>query len=108
MFLRFTGGYRFVKRVLGEFGVKTRTAKILHRAGRSHMTVIRAFRPRDLSVIAALVIGTISAHAQEKSAESARGEEKLTEVVITGSRIARPELDRLEPTIVVGSELFDQ
>jgi iron complex outermembrane recepter protein len=72
------------------------------------MTVIRAFRPRDLSVIAALVIGTISAHAQEKSAESARAEEKLTEVVITGSRIARPELDRLEPTIVVGSELFDQ
>lgn len=37
-----------------------------------------------------------------------KSEEKLTEVVITGSRIARPELDRLEPTVVVGSEQFDQ
>ncbi|HWZ64883.1 MAG TPA: TonB-dependent receptor [Steroidobacteraceae bacterium] len=35
-------------------------------------------------------------------------EEKLNEVVITGSRIARPELDRLEPTIVLGADQFDQ
>jgi iron complex outermembrane receptor protein len=72
------------------------------------MSVIRAFRPRGLIVIAALLIGTVSAYAQENPKEPTKAEEKLTEVVITGSRIARPELDRLEPTVVIGSESFDQ
>jgi outer membrane receptor protein involved in Fe transport len=74
------------------------------------MTVNRAFRIRlrDLSAIAPLLVG-VAAYAQEKPKDTTtKPEEKLTEVVITGSRIARPELDRLEPTIVLGSEQFDQ
>jgi iron complex outermembrane recepter protein len=34
--------------------------------------------------------------------------EELTEVVITGSRIARPEEERLQPTTVVTSDFIDQ
>ena len=74
------------------------------------MTVNRAFRfrLRDLIAIAPLLMG-VAAYAQEKPKDTTtKPEEKLTEVVITGSRIARPELDHLEPTIVLGSEQFDQ
>jgi len=71
------------------------------------MTVGKAFRfwTRGLIGIAPLLTAAAGAYAQESPGKQ---EEKLTEVVITGSRIARPELDRLEPTIVVGSESFDQ
>jgi iron complex outermembrane receptor protein len=34
--------------------------------------------------------------------------EELAEIVVTGSRIARPELERLEPTQVVTSEFLDK
>ncbi|HYL01012.1 MAG TPA: TonB-dependent receptor [Steroidobacteraceae bacterium] len=73
------------------------------------MTVNRAFRFRlwDLIAIAPLLIGVVAAYAQETPKETTKAEE-LKEIVITGSRIARPELDRLEPTVVVGSESFDQ
>jgi len=73
------------------------------------MTVNRALRSRTgaLLVSALLLLAAVGAYAQE-APSSAKAEEKLTEVVITGSRIARPELDRLEPTVVVGSEAFDQ
>jgi iron complex outermembrane receptor protein len=73
------------------------------------MTVNRAFRFRPRLIgIALLLMGTVAAHAQEKSKDTTKPGDQLEEVVITGSRIARPELDRLEPTIVVGSEAFDQ
>ena len=74
------------------------------------MTLNKAFRSRlrGLFAIAPLLMGVVAGYAQEKAKDTTKPEEKLTEVVITGSRIARPELDRLEPTIVVGSELFDQ
>lgn len=73
------------------------------------MTVSRAFRfrARGLIGIAPLLAAAVGAYAQETPKEAAKPEE-LKEVVITGSRIARPELDRLEPTIVLGSESFDQ
>jgi iron complex outermembrane receptor protein len=50
---------------------------------------------------------TMAAQAQEKP-KQAVGTEELQEVVVTGSRIARPDLDRLEPTTIVSSETFDQ
>lgn len=71
------------------------------------MTANRAFRVRGLISIASLLVGTLGAYAQETPKEATKPEE-LKEVVITGSRIARPELDRLEPTVVLGSEAFDQ
>ena len=60
------------------------------------MTLIQAFRfrMRDLIAIALFLMGAVAANAQEKPKETTKPEEKLTEVVITGSRIARPELDR--------------
>ncbi|HXY96440.1 MAG TPA: TonB-dependent receptor [Steroidobacteraceae bacterium] len=73
------------------------------------MTGSRAFRfrARDLFTIALLLLPAVAAYAQE-SPSTTKPPEELKEVVITGSRIARPELDRLEPTIVVGSESFEQ
>lgn len=49
----------------------------------------------------------VAAVSQEKAKDIAT-EENLQEVVITGSRIARPDLDRLQPTTVVDSKTFDQ
>src|SRR5580693_6175034 len=49
---------------------------------------------------------SIAANAQEKP-KSAAATEELQEVVVTGSRIARPDLDRLEPTTIVSAATFD-
>jgi iron complex outermembrane receptor protein len=49
---------------------------------------------------------TVTAQAQEKPKTAAPSDE-LQEVVVTGSRIARPDLDRLEPTSIVSSATFD-
>src|SRR5256885_11525964 len=78
--------------------------------GRSLMAARPASRglSRDLVAVGSVVAWAICAQAQEKPRESTKSDEKLQEVVITGSRIARPDLDRLEPTTVVTGELFDQ
>jgi outer membrane receptor protein involved in Fe transport len=47
-----------------------------------------------------------AAHAQEQT--TAPSTEAPTEIVITGSHIARPELDRLQPTTVLDSKMFEQ
>ena len=78
------------------------------------MDVAGAFRavgPRlCLSAIVWPVLALpIAVFAQEKTAPPAgKAGEHLEEVVITGSRIARPDLDRLQPTTVVGSQAFDE
>ncbi len=50
----------------------------------------------------------MSAHAQQTPKVAAAEDTALQEVVVTGSRIARPDLDRLEPTTTVDSKTFDQ
>ena len=50
---------------------------------------------------------SIAANAQERPKQAPASAE-LQEVVVTGSRIARPDLDRLEPTTVVNSATFDE
>src|SRR5690349_24219885 len=77
------------------------------------MNVAGAFRGVRLPVSAAAWIGVvlpIAVHAQERTTPASGGaaDEHLQEVVITGSRIARPDLDRLQPTTVVNSETFEQ
>ena len=62
---------------------------------------------RDLVALATLLV-TGSVFAQEKPATTPAKEESLQEVVITGSRIARPDLDRLQPTTVVNAATFEQ
>src|SRR5258706_195566 len=48
----------------------------------------------------------MTAHAQVTP--KAAAPEELQEVVVTGSRIARPEFDNLEPTTAIDSKTFDQ
>src|SRR6202451_4058229 len=50
----------------------------------------------------------MSAHAQVTPKAAAPEDTALQEVVVTGSRIARPEFDNLEPTTSVDSKTFDQ
>lgn len=50
----------------------------------------------------------ISAHAQQTPKTSVPADEALQEVVVTGSRIALPDLDPLDPTTILDSKTFDQ
>jgi iron complex outermembrane recepter protein len=50
----------------------------------------------------------MSAHAQVTPKAAPAEDTALQEVVVTGSRIARPEFDNLEPTTTVDSKTFDQ
>ena len=74
------------------------------------MTTRKAFlfpAPRALFAAPCLLGLTMAAQAQEKPKQPAAGGEELQEVVVTGSRIARPDLDRLEPTMIVSATTFD-
>ena len=76
------------------------------------MTTRRTFRwHRRRSLIAAscLMAFSLAAQAQEKPKDKKdKEDDQLQEVVVTGSRIARPDLDRLEPTITLDGKAFDQ
>ncbi|HEY3786527.1 MAG TPA: TonB-dependent receptor [Steroidobacteraceae bacterium] len=88
------------------------------------MSTVGYRRQRDLAATISLLLLVATAHGQEQTTaqRNAQGTpcvngvtpegqpctEKVQEVVITGSRIARPDLDRLQPTTVVGAETFDQ
>ena len=62
---------------------------------------------RATVAVSCLMAMSMSARAQEKPKQTPAAEE-LQEVVVTGSRIARPDLDRLEPTMIVSSGTFDE
>lgn len=49
---------------------------------------------------------SLNARAQESPKPDASSSE-LTEIVVTGSRIARPEFDRLDPTTTINAATFD-
>src|SRR5580698_8491931 len=49
-----------------------------------------------------------TAQAQVTPKAAGADDSNLQEVVVTGSRIARPEFDNLEPTAAVDSKTFDQ
>jgi iron complex outermembrane receptor protein len=74
------------------------------------MTIRSPFRhsvQRASIAVPCLFALSIAANAQEKP-KSAAGTEELQEVVVTGSRIARPDLDRLEPTMITSAATFDE
>ena len=52
---------------------------------------------------AAMLCGLPAAYAQDQNAKP----DQLEEVVVTGSRISRPELEATVPTIVLGQDAFD-
>jgi outer membrane receptor for ferrienterochelin and colicin len=56
--------------------------------------------------VLSMTIASTLAVAQQKAKQGK--EDVLEEVVVTGSRIARPDLDRLEPTTVITSVTLDQ
>ena len=62
-----------------------------------------------LSVVTLLTTtGAVYAQEQPAAAGQKASDQQLQEVVITGSRIARPDLDRLEPTTVLSAQSFEQ
>jgi iron complex outermembrane receptor protein len=63
---------------------------------------------RDIFALPALVLLSLSAQAQVTPKAAAPEDNTLQEVIVTGSRIARPEFDNLEPTATVDSKTFDQ
>ena len=70
--------------------------------------------PRQTAVAAGLVslvlVGIMTASAAEDQSvpKPAQVQDELQEVVVTGSRIARPELERLQPTTVLSSDFLDK
>jgi iron complex outermembrane receptor protein len=75
------------------------------------MTTTRSFRSHVLrkwiALPSALAL-VMSAHAQQTPKVAAPADDTLQEVIVTGSRIARPDLDRLEPTSIINSSTFDK
>jgi iron complex outermembrane recepter protein len=72
-------------------------------------TRLRRFRAwRELFALPALLALGLPAHAQVTPKAAAPEDTTLQEVVVTGSRIARPEFDNLEPTTAVDAKTFDQ
>jgi iron complex outermembrane receptor protein len=63
---------------------------------------------RELLALPALLALSTTAHSQATPKAAAPEDTALQEVVVTGSRIARPEFDNLEPTATVDSKTFDQ
>ncbi|HEY0800582.1 MAG TPA: TonB-dependent receptor [Steroidobacteraceae bacterium] len=66
----------------------------------------RASRP--LVALPFLLALGMSAEAQVTPKAASADDTSLQEVVVTGSRIARPEFDNLEPTATVDAKAFDQ
>ena len=74
------------------------------------MTTTRSRRYRvwrNLLALPAPFALCMTAHGQV-TPKAAAAPEELQEVVVTGSRIARPEFDNLEPTTAIDSKTFDQ
>ena len=67
----------------------------------------RHARYQVLGLLLFLAIG-VTAHAQVTPKTAAPEDQVLQEVVVTGSRISRPEFDNVEPTTSVDSKAFDQ
>jgi outer membrane receptor protein involved in Fe transport len=63
---------------------------------------------RELFALPALLALGMTAQAQVTPKAAAPVDDALQEVVVTGSRIARPEFDNLEPTTAIDSKTFDQ
>ena len=62
---------------------------------------------RALFAAPCLLSLAVTAQAQDKPKAPPAPSDELQEVVVTGSRIARPDLDRLEPTSIVSAATFD-
>jgi outer membrane cobalamin receptor len=61
-----------------------------------------------LSIAVSCILAmSMSARAQEKPKVSDTSGGEIQEIVVTGSRIARPDLDRLEPTTIISAQKFD-
>src|SRR5450631_4866863 len=63
---------------------------------------------RELLALPAFLALGMTAHAQVTPKAAPAEDTSLQEVVVTGSRIARPEFDNLEPTATVDSKTFDE
>jgi iron complex outermembrane recepter protein len=76
---------------------------------------MRRFHASQQTTVAAglgslVLVGMMTATAAEDQSvpKPRQDQDELQEVVVTGSRIARPELERLQPTTVIGSDFIDK
>jgi iron complex outermembrane recepter protein len=73
-----------------------------------------SFRPINVAVTLAMCAASLFASAGPADDQSvprpaqADAQDPLAEILVTGSRIARPESERLQPTTVVTSEFFER
>ena len=74
---------------------------------RSRRTFLKPVQKTTVAVSCLLAM-SMGARAQEKPKAAEAAAPDLQEIVVTGSRIARPDLDRLEPTTIVSSQTFDE
>jgi iron complex outermembrane recepter protein len=58
-------------------------------------------------ILALTAIALTSASCPSWSQSTRASSDALDAVIVTGSRIARPDLDRLQPTVVLGSEAIE-
>ena len=65
------------------------------------------WRRATLALPVLLALG-MNAQAQEKTKTAVPEDAALQEIVVTGSRIARPEFDRLDPTTTIDSKELDR
>ena len=63
-----------------------------------------------LVTVPLLISVALSAHAQQKTPDPIEADAagtRLEEIIVTGSRIARPDLERLQPTTVISARTLD-
>jgi iron complex outermembrane receptor protein len=94
---------------------KTRLKTLAHSVAAGERRAVRGVVCVVVWVASPLAGGLIRpAGAAEQTVEqpatspAEKAEEKLQEVIVTGSRIARPEAERLEPTTVLTSDYLDR
>ena len=76
----------------------------------SHPVAGSAHVSRTSIAIPLLLLAALSAHAQQKSPDLKKSDAsgtELEEIIVTGSRIARPDLERLQPTTVISARTLD-
>ncbi len=72
------------------------------------MTEFRRIAISMVAVSCALAAATAARAADEAVPNPNQSKDELVEVVVTGSRIARPDLERLQPTTTVGGDFIDK
>jgi iron complex outermembrane recepter protein len=72
------------------------------------MDLICIVRLERTALIGAMTLLSAPVNCQEPIPHEGSDSPALSEIIVTGSRIARPELDRLQPTIILDARLLEE